>query len=131
MRAEGKQGAGDEGGGGKYASRKFFAERWILLSCAVVVHIVGSLGRMSLEAKGWRWCRLAESTRKGPCSLPVLPVMVGTTVEWPNQDEIFHNVFSISEPKEFDLGATSIRTLSASPSTGSGGSTLSVRFIKR
>jgi hypothetical protein len=30
--------------------------------------------------------------------------MVGTTVEWPNQDEIFHNVFSISDPKPFDLG---------------------------
>ena len=26
------------------------------------------------------------------------------TVEWPNDDDIFHNVFSISEAKEFDLG---------------------------
>lgn len=34
----------------------------------------------------------------------VLPVMVGTTVEWPNNDEIYHNVFSMSEPKPFDLG---------------------------
>jgi plastocyanin len=34
----------------------------------------------------------------------VLPVMVGTTVEWPNNDEIFHNVFSMSEAKPFDLG---------------------------
>jgi len=34
----------------------------------------------------------------------VLPVMVGTTVEWPNNDDIFHNVFSISEAKPFDLG---------------------------
>ena len=34
----------------------------------------------------------------------VLPVVAGTTVEWPNNDEIFHNVFSISEPKQFDLG---------------------------
>jgi hypothetical protein len=25
-------------------------------------------------------------------------------VEWPNEDEIYHNVFSISEAKEFDLG---------------------------
>jgi Polysaccharide lyase family 4, domain II len=30
--------------------------------------------------------------------------MVGTTVEWPNQDEIYHNVFSMSDPKPFDLG---------------------------
>jgi hypothetical protein len=34
----------------------------------------------------------------------VLPVMVGTTVEWPNEDEIYHNVFSVSDAKPFDLG---------------------------
>ena len=34
----------------------------------------------------------------------VLPVLLGTTVEWPNNDEIYHNVFSMSEPKPFDLG---------------------------
>jgi plastocyanin len=34
----------------------------------------------------------------------VLPVMVGTTVDFPNKDAIFHNVFSYSGPKEFDLG---------------------------
>lgn len=34
----------------------------------------------------------------------VLPVLVGTTVEWPNEDDIFHNVFSFSEAKQFDLG---------------------------
>ncbi len=34
----------------------------------------------------------------------VLPVVVGTKVLWPNQDEIYHNVFSMSEPAQFDLG---------------------------
>lgn len=34
----------------------------------------------------------------------VLPVMVGTTVEWPNNDDIYHNVFSVSDAKPFDLG---------------------------
>ena len=34
----------------------------------------------------------------------VLPVVVGTTVDFPNADPLFHNVFSLSEPKEFDLG---------------------------
>ena len=29
--------------------------------------------------------------------------MVGTKVEWPNEDEVFHNVFSKSDPKSFDL----------------------------
>ena len=33
----------------------------------------------------------------------VLPVLKGTTVEFPNEDEIFHNVFSLSSPKTFDL----------------------------
>ncbi len=34
----------------------------------------------------------------------VLPVLVGTTVDFPNNDKVFHNVFSYSQPKEFDLG---------------------------
>jgi len=34
----------------------------------------------------------------------VLPVMVGTIVEWPNKDDIYHNVFLYSEAKPFDLG---------------------------
>jgi plastocyanin len=34
----------------------------------------------------------------------VLPVVVGTTVDFPNSDPLFHNVFSLSQPKEFDLG---------------------------
>lgn len=34
----------------------------------------------------------------------VLPILVGTTVEFPNRDNLFHNVFSYSEAKEFDLG---------------------------
>lgn len=34
----------------------------------------------------------------------VLPVLVGTTVEFPNNDKTWHNVYSKSEAKEFDLG---------------------------
>jgi plastocyanin len=34
----------------------------------------------------------------------VLPIMAGTQVEWPNNDEIYHNVFSDSDAKQFDLG---------------------------
>jgi plastocyanin len=34
----------------------------------------------------------------------VLPIMVGTKVRWPNADDIFHNIFSMSETKDFDLG---------------------------
>ena len=34
----------------------------------------------------------------------VLPIVVGTTVDFPNDDTIQHNVFSLSKIKPFDLG---------------------------
>ncbi|MGI0014650.1 MAG: plastocyanin/azurin family copper-binding protein [Nitrososphaera sp.] len=34
----------------------------------------------------------------------VLPVLVGTAVDFPNNDKVWHNVFSASEAKKFDLG---------------------------
>lgn len=34
----------------------------------------------------------------------VMAVPVGSTVEFPNTDAIFHNVFSLSRPEPFDLG---------------------------
>lgn len=34
----------------------------------------------------------------------VLPVLVGTTVDFPNEDDIYHNIFSLSSIKSFDLG---------------------------
>ena len=34
----------------------------------------------------------------------VLPIVVGTTVRWPNEDDIFHNVFSMTDTENFNLG---------------------------
>jgi plastocyanin len=34
----------------------------------------------------------------------VLAITVGTTVDFPNSDRVYHNVFSLSGPKRFDLG---------------------------
>jgi plastocyanin len=34
----------------------------------------------------------------------VLGVPVGSSVDFPNDDPIFHNVFSLSGPQPFDLG---------------------------
>lgn len=61
--------------------------------------------------------RLTKKTESSPPAEPkelaqqnlqfeksVLPVQVGTTVHFPNKDEVFHNVFSYSAPKSFDLG---------------------------
>ncbi len=35
---------------------------------------------------------------------PVLCVLAGSTVGFPNKDDMFHNVFSLSKTKAFDLG---------------------------
>ncbi len=82
------------------------------------------------DPKSWRPYRLSETTvvyleadpsdLLGPVSPParhpildqtglrfhpqVLPIVKGTTVDFPNGDIVFHNVFSYSSPKEFDLG---------------------------
>jgi hypothetical protein len=43
--------------------------------------------------------------QKNKTFLPrVLAVPVGSTVDFPNNDQIFHNVFSLSTPQPFDLG---------------------------
>jgi len=34
----------------------------------------------------------------------VLPIVAGTTVDFPNNDKTYHNVFSLSKAKSFDLG---------------------------
>lgn len=34
----------------------------------------------------------------------LLPIRVGTRVEFPNLDDTYHNIFSFSAPKRFDLG---------------------------
>jgi hypothetical protein len=46
--------------------------------------------------------RMAQSNLE---FVPVLlPVQVGTRVEFPNFDDTYHNIFSYSTPKRFDLG---------------------------
>ena len=44
---------------------------------------------------------LQEHFRFSPA---VLPIRTGTSVEFPNLDDSYHNVFSYSKPKRFDLG---------------------------
>ena len=46
-----------------------------------------------------------ELEQRGQAFVPrVLAVQVGTTVDFPNRDPIYHNVFSVSPAKRFDLG---------------------------
>ena len=46
----------------------------------------------------------AVTTQKDASFDPhVLPIEVGTTVRWPNDDDIYHNVYSDSDARQFDL----------------------------
>jgi len=46
----------------------------------------------------------AVTQRDGTFVPHVLPVVAGSVVEWPNADDVFHNVFCMSETTPFDLG---------------------------
>lgn len=49
--------------------------------------------------------RVTQITQKDLTFLPaLLPVQIGTRVEFPNLDDTYHNIFSFSPPKRFDLG---------------------------
>ena len=103
VRAVGKSGLESGGGGGKYESRKFkFAERVDYSALhEFVVYIEGPVAGKSEPPKKPLQIVVQKDAQFSP---HLLPAVVGTTVEWPNQDEISHNAFSMSDAKEFDLG---------------------------
>ena len=108
VRATGKTGV-DEGGdaGGAYTSRKFKFVPKVDYSAMrdFVVYIDGSFGTNVAPSTNVASVATRRIAQHGAMFTPhVLPVMVGTTVEWPNDDAIFHNVFSVSDAKNFDLG---------------------------
>lgn len=46
-----------------------------------------------------------KMVQRGEQFIPrVLPVLVGSTVEFPNEDNFYHNVFSVAGGERFDLG---------------------------
>lgn len=68
----------------------------------VVVYIKTDARMASVNPGGDRVYRM---TQEGETFIPhVLPIPVGSTVEFPNLDPIFHNVFSLSATRTFDLG---------------------------
>jgi plastocyanin len=106
VRAEGKPGTDAESSSGEYASRKFkFAERVDYSSFKdFVVSIEGPVGGKPVPPEKPLSVGTRHVLQKGAQFDPhVLPVVMGTTVEWPNNDDIYHNVFSMSEAKQFDL----------------------------
>jgi plastocyanin len=48
--------------------------------------------------------RVRMATRSKMLFPHVVAVPIGSTVEFPNDDPIFHNLFSLSSPNNFDLG---------------------------
>ena len=109
VRARGKEGAEQAAaGGGKYDSRKLkFVEQVDYDDLRdFVVYIEGRVGPVEpAPPEPARVITTRKISQKGAVFSPhVLPVVVGTTVEWPNLDDVFHNVFSMSEAKPFDLG---------------------------
>lgn len=68
---------------------------------AAVVYLEGDFNPIEFPVAH----RIAEMPQKNMTFAPdLVPVLVGTTVEFPNLDEIYHNVFSYSKTKRFDLG---------------------------
>ena len=63
-----------------------------------VVYLEGSFPRPAQIAT-------AQMVQKDLTFVPaILPVLVGTRVEFPNLDDTYHNIFSYSAAKRFDLG---------------------------
>jgi len=56
------------------------------------------------KAPGTRAASVTLTQKNKTFTPRVVAVPVGSTVEFPNNDPIFHNVFSLSGPQPFDLG---------------------------
>jgi plastocyanin len=94
----------------------FFAVWWLAAGPAYGADLSGSVqvaGRPGEYAVVWLAAADAPSTppqkvvldqRNLAFSPRVLAVRVGTIVDFPNNDKVFHNVFSFRDGKKFDLG---------------------------
>jgi plastocyanin len=66
----------------------------------VVVYLEGA---QPASQDGAAPVEIKQADRRFVPDLVVVPV--GTTISFPNMDPIFHNIYSLSKPKSFDLGA--------------------------
>jgi plastocyanin len=108
VHAEGKAGVADDPSCGNYAGNRQLklVERVDYAAFHdFVVYLEGPVGtNWPAPAKPAQVVTRRVMQKDANFTPHVLPVLVGTTVEWPNEDEILHNVFSFSETKPFDLG---------------------------
>lgn len=88
-------------GGGAYASRKWkFVER---IDYDHLTDFVVYIDQ-PLSLPGDRRPVVVAMQKDASFNPHVLPIEVGTTVRWPNEDDVFHNVYANSAAKEFNLG---------------------------
>ncbi len=108
VHAEGKAGTEQDPNctTGNYDSRALkFAQRVDYTAMHdFVVYLEGTVGTNRAAAGTVQVVTKRVSQHKAMFVPHVLPIVKGTTVEWPNNDDIFHNVFSYSDAKPFDLG---------------------------
>jgi plastocyanin len=107
VRAEGKPELTGDAAGGKYDSRKYkFVEKVNYAELRnFVVYLDGPLTNAPAVTNSTaRVDTKRVNQEKASFTPAVLPIVVGTTVEWPNNDDIYHNVFSMSDAMQFDLG---------------------------
>lgn len=103
VNAKGAPEAAESGGDGAYQSRRYkFAEKVDYDRLTdFVIYVDEPLASVTPAGT----TPVAITTQKNAVFDPhVLPIAVGTTVKWPNEDDIYHNVFSMSDPKVFNLG---------------------------
>lgn len=73
----------------------------------VVIYIDGDSAQLASAARPENRRRASIAQRDEHFVPHVLPVVQGSTVEFPNEDDVYHNVFSLSAaagPNGFDLG---------------------------
>lgn len=84
---------------GRYQSGAQTQAQSVDASCAVV-YLEGDFSKSSVRPNS-----VAEVEQKNISFSPgLLAIQAGTTVEFPNLDDTYHNVFSYSKTKRFDLG---------------------------
>ncbi|MFT3869883.1 MAG: carboxypeptidase regulatory-like domain-containing protein [Nibricoccus sp.] len=91
----------------KAARRTVMQQRYEVITNSGVVSIDPPTAVVYLEGSFPKPNELpkAQVVQKDYTFIPaVLPIQVGTRVEFPNEDKAFHNIFSYSPAKRFDLG---------------------------
>jgi plastocyanin len=91
----------------KSRSASVMAKRYEIVTVGGVLKTSPPVGIVYLEGNFPKPSGLSkkEVAQKDLAFLPsLLPVQVGTKVEFPNLDDTYHNIFSYSPAKRFDLG---------------------------